>query len=142
MLATYYYNRKFDYFTAFSSTKRKSKDNTPFLKFVLEAVNSCLDELKNRVYGSLYDLTMREFLNIMRNDGDINDRQYDLILLMMEEEADITLAGLQTEKPFVFLYKDVTEQTARRDLKKLSDMNLIKSDDSRSYHLCFDMIMF
>lgn len=142
MLSNYYYRNKESYSLTFSSTKRKSKDTTPFLKFVLEAVNSCLDELKNRVYGYLYDLTMREFLHIMKNDGDINARQHDLVLLMMEEERDVTLTGLQTEKPFVYLFKDVTEQTARRDLKKLSDLNLLKSVDGKSYHLCFDMLMF
>jgi len=142
MLASHYYCNKDEYFLSFSSTKRKSKDTTPFLKFVLDAVNACLDELKNRVYGYLYDLTMREFLNIMKNDGDLNTRQYELVLLMMEEDVEISLAGLQTEKPFVYLYKDVTEQTARRDLKKLSDMNLLKSEDSKNYHLCFDTLMF
>ncbi|PLX66051.1 MAG: Fic family protein [Denitrovibrio sp.] len=142
MLASYYYRNKDQYFLSFSSTKRKSKDTTPFLQFVLEAVNASLDELKNRVYGYLYDLTMREFLNIMKNDGELNTRQHDLVLLLMEEDVEITLANLHTEKPFVYLYKDVTEQTARRDLKKLSDMNLLKSDDNKSYHLCFDTLMF
>lgn len=142
MLAGYYYKNQDRYFLSFSQTKRKSKDTTPFLLFVLEAVNSCLDELKNRVYGYLYDLTMREFLSIMKNDGDLNGRQYDLIQLMMDEDVEISLAGLHIEKPFVYLYKDVTEQTARRDIKKLSDLNLLKTDDGKNYHLCFDMLMF
>jgi len=142
MLANYYYRNIDTYFLSFSSTKRKSKDTTPFLKFVLEAVNSCLDELKNRVYGYLYDLTMREFLNIMKNDGELNSRQHDLVLLLMEEDVEISLTTLQTEKPFVYLYKNVTEQTARRDIKKLSDMNLLKTEDNRTYHLCFDTLMF
>jgi len=142
MLAGFYYKNMDRYFLAFSQTKRKSKDTTPFLLFVLEAVNACLDELKNRVYGYLYDLTMREFLNIMKNDGDLNNRQYELVLLMMEEDIEITLASLHTEKPFVYLYNGVTEQTARRDIKKLSDLNLLKSDNSKSYHLSFDMLTF
>lgn len=142
MLAGYYYRNKDQYFLSFSSTKRKSKDTTPFIQFVLEAVNACLDELKNRVYGYLYDLTMREFLNIMKEDGDLNTRQHDLVLLLMEEDVEISLSGLHTEKPFVYLYKDVTEQTARRDLKKLTDMNLLKSEDGKNYHLCFDTLMF
>lgn len=142
MLSNYYYRNTDEYFLSFSATKRKSKDTTPFLKFVLEAVNSCLDDLKNRVYGYLYDLTMKEYLSIMKSDGVLNTRQYELVLLMMEEDEEISLPALQSEKPFVFLYKDVTEQTARRDIKKLTDLNLLKSDDSKNYHLCFDMLMF
>ncbi|PLX68679.1 MAG: Fic family protein [Denitrovibrio sp.] len=142
MLSKYYYRNLDRYFLAFSSTKRKSKDTTPFLLFVLEAVNACLDELKDRVYGYLYDLTMREFLNIMKNDGDLNDRQYDLVMLLMEEDVEISLQDLHIEKPFVYLYKGVTEQTARRDIKKLSDMNLLKSEDGKNYKLCFDTLMF
>jgi len=142
MLSNFYYRNIEDYFLSFSSAKRKSKDTTPFLKFVLEAVNSCLDELKNRVYGYLYDLTMREYLNIIKNDGEMNNRQYELVQLMMDGDFEISLTTLQTEKPFVYLYQKVTEQTARRDLKKLSDLNIIKSEDGRSYHLCFDMLTF
>ena len=142
MLAGYYYKNKDAYFTAFSQTKRKAKDTTPFLIFVLGAVNACLDELKTRVYGYLYDLTMREFLNIMKNDGDLNTRQHELALLMMDEDVEISLTSLQTEKPFVYLYSDVTEQTARRDIKKMSDLNLLRTDDGKKYHLSFDMLMF
>ncbi|ADD68956.1 filamentation induced by cAMP protein Fic [Denitrovibrio acetiphilus DSM 12809] len=142
MLAGYYYRNMDRYFLSFSQTKRKSKDTTPFLLFVLEAVNACLDELKERVYGYLYDLTMREYLSIMKNDGDLNTRQYELVLLMMEKDIEITLTGLQTNKPFVYLYSDVTEQTARRDLKKLTELNLLSSEDGKSYSLCFDMLSF
>lgn len=142
MLAGYYYKNMDRYFLAFSQTKRKSKDTTPFLMFVIEAVNACLDELKNRVYGCLYDLTMREFLNIMKNDGELNTRQHELILLMMDEDVEISLTSLQTEKPFVYLYNGVTEQTARRDIKKLKDLNLLKSEDGKNHHLSFDMLMF
>lgn len=142
MLAGYYYRNTDRYFLAFSKAKRKSKDTTPFLQFVLEAVNACLDELKNRVYGCLYDLTMREYLNIMKTDGDLNERQYELVMLMMEEDADISLPRLQTDKPFVYLYKGVTEQTARRDIKKLCDINLLKSEDGKNWSLSFDMLMF
>jgi Fic family protein len=142
MLSNYYYKNLDRYFLSFSLTKRKSKDMTPFLQFVLEAVNSCLDKLKDRVYDYLYELTMREFLTIMKTDGDINERQYDLLVLMMEEKCDVTLAGLHTEKPFVYMYKDVTEQTARRDLKKLSDMKLLKLGEAKTYSLCYETLMF
>jgi Fic family protein len=142
MLANHYARHTDSYFLAFSETKRKSKDTTPFLKFVLDAVNTCLDELKNRVYGYLYDLTMREYLSIMKTEGTLNARQHELVLLMMEEDKEVSLSALHTEKPFVYLFKGVTEQTARRDIKKLSDMNLLKSDDGKNYYLCFDTLMF
>jgi len=140
MLSNYYYRNFDEYFISFSATKRKHKDTTPFLKFVLDAVNSCLDELKDRVYGYLYDLTMREYLNIMKNDGELNQRQLDLVILMMEENREITLADLHIDKPFIYLYKNVTEQTARRDLKKLSDMGIISLSDKKNYKMSFNML--
>jgi Fic family protein len=142
MLSNYYYRNFDEYFKSFSATKRKHKDTTPFLKFVLNAVNSCLDDLKNRVYGYLYELTMKEYMNIMKTDGDLNQRQFDLVSFMMEENRDISLASLHTEKPFIYLYKDVTEQTARRDLKKLSDMGIIRTEDKKTYRISFNMLGF
>lgn len=142
MLSNYYYRHIDTYFTSFASTKKGKKDITPFLKLVLEAVNTSLDELKDRVYGYLYDLTMREYLHILKDDGDLNDRQYDLIMLIIDENTGITLNLLQTEKPFSYLYGKVTEQTARRDLKKLTDMKILTTKDNKIYELGTDLFCF
>lgn len=142
MLSNYYYRHIDTYFKSFASAKKGKKDVTAFIKFVLEAVNSSLDELKNRVYGYLYDLTMREYLSIMKEDGELNQRQYDLILLMMDENRGITLAALHTDKPFSYLYAKVTEQTARRDLKKLTDMKVLTTKDQKIYDIGTDLLCF
>ncbi len=142
MLSNHYYRHIDTYFKTFTSGRKGKKDITAFIKFVLEAVNASLDELKNRVYGYLYDLTMREYLCILKEDGDLNQRQHDLVLLMMDENRGITLATLHTDKPFSYLYGKVTEQTARRDLKKLTDMRILTTKDNKTYEIGTDILCF
>ncbi|WP_415238698.1 Fic family protein [Seleniivibrio woodruffii] len=141
-LSICYHKNSEDYFNIFSASKRAKRDITPFIRFVLEAVNASLDGLKDRVYGYLYDLTMREYLNIMKEEGELNQRQLDLVLLMMDGGHTITLASVQTQKPFSFLYSGKTEQTARRDLKKLTDMKILTTDDNKEYKLGTDLLCF
>lgn len=142
MLSNYYYRHIDTYFTAFASSKKGKKDITPFLKLVLQAVNASLDELKDRVYGYLYDLTQREYLRILKEDGELNERQYDLIMLIMDENRGISLGILQTEKPFSYLYGKLTEQTARRDIKKLTDMKILVTKDSKIFELGTELFCF
>lgn len=57
--------------------------------------------------------------------------------LLSDYEADInfTLKELSIVPPFSLLYRDVSTQTARRDLAKLSRLNLLTHDGGGKYHL-------
>jgi len=141
-LSVRYHAKSEDYYNIFSASKRAKRDITPFIRFVLEAVNASLDGLKDTVYGYLYDLTMREYLNILKEDGELNQRQLDLVILMMDKDCTVTLASIQTNLPFSLLYAGKNEQTARRDLKKLSDMKILATDDNKEYRLGTDLLCF
>ncbi|MGE4268492.1 MAG: Fic family protein [Deferribacterales bacterium] len=141
-LSVRYHAKSEEYFNIFSASKRAKKDITHFIRLVLEAVNASLDGLKDTVYGYLYDLTMREYLNILKEDGDLNQRQLDLVILMMDRDCAITLASIQTNLPFSLLYSGKNEQTARRDLKKLTDMKILATDDNKEYKLGTDLLCF
>jgi Fic family protein len=141
-LSTSYHAKSEEYFNIFSASKRAKRDITPFIRFVLEAVNASLDGLKDTVYGYLYDLTMREYLNILKEDGELNQRQLDMVILMMDRSCTITLTYIQTNLPFSLLYAGKNEQTARRDLKKLTDMKILATDDNKEYRLGTDLLCF
>jgi len=132
MLSNYYYGKLDDYFRAFSLA-RKSKDHdvTAFIKFVLDGVIDSLNEIKDRIIYYLRSLVIRDYSVFLKHNKVITQRQHDLIMIMLENYKSLTLNDLMNNPPFNLLYRDVSERTARRDIKKLLKLELLHDQGGR-----------
>jgi len=139
MLSNYYYRNMDDYFWAFSlARKNKDHDVTPFIAFVLNGAMNALQEIEDGVISSLRLLLMRDYLAFLRTKKSVTQRQYDLVdaILNNDPYAEITLQDLTNSPPYKVLYRRTSERTARRDLQKLCDLELLLQDQGK-YKLSF-----
>ena len=132
MLSNYYYRKVDDYFWAFSlARKNKDCDLTVFVKFVLEGVIDSLTEIKDRMIFHLRSLVIRDYSAFLKRNKAITQRQHDLMIMMLENYRPFTLNDLMNNPPFNVLYRNRSERTARRDIKKLLELNLIIDKEGR-----------
>ncbi len=126
MLSNFYYQHMDDYYWAFSLSQRnKTNDLTPFLEFMLRAFIASLHEIKERLSGVIRQLAMESYITFLRGQKTITQRQSDLLQIMLETKDTFSLQDLFNKPIFSALYRHVSERTARRDIAKLTDMNLI-----------------
>jgi len=132
MLSNFYYTNIDDYFWAFSKTiKNKENDMTPFLEFVLIGFIESLKEIKERIVYFIRLFALRDLYAFLKKEKHITQRQNDLLSILLDKIIPFTLKDLYTETPFNFLYREVSERTARRDINVLKNMNLINTEDNK-----------
>lgn len=126
MLSNFYYRNTDDYFRAFSKARKSEEhDVTPFVGFVLKGVVESLIEIKGRIIFFIRKFALRDYYAFLRNDKQITQRQHDFLIIALDALTPFALGDLFTVSPFNILYRNVSERTARRDLKKLSDERLL-----------------
>ncbi|MDY6951256.1 MAG: Fic family protein [Thermodesulfobacteriota bacterium] len=136
MLSNFYYRNIDDYFSAFSITRKdKNKDVTTFLQFVLRGVVDSLNQLKDRITHYIRKFSLRDFYAYLREQRNLTHRQHHLLIMLLESGSAVTLNDLFQNAQFALLYRDVSERTARRDLKKLLDEDLLTLSDKGRYTL-------
>jgi Fic family protein len=141
MLSNYYYRNIDGYYFAFSETiKLKGKDVTPFLKFCLDGVTESLMDIKDRITDLIKKLVLREHLAQLKAQREITVRQFELLSLLLDDLRDFSLNDLMGERPFSLLYRKVTKQTARRDVKRLTELKLIAQAGENRYSLNLDAV--
>ncbi len=134
-LSNYYYRNVDDYYIAFSKSIKLKKDVTPFIEFMLSASIKGLKEIKNSIVYFIRKFSLRDFYTFQKNHKIITKRQFDLLSLLLDNPIDFTLRDLLEKYPFVILYSRVTTQTARRDLKKLSELDYLRLSEDKKYYL-------
>ena len=126
MLSNYYYTHLDDYHWAFTRSQRsKDHDVTPFLELVLKAFIAALYELKGKMTGHIRRFAMRDFLVKLRANRTLNQRQHDLLALLLAHDRSVSIKDLLTDPIFQALYRSVWERTAWRDMKKLIGLGLL-----------------
>jgi len=126
MLSNFYYRNMDDYFWTFSKARKSEEhDVTPFVGFVLKGVVESLNEIKGRIIFFIRKFALRDYYAFLRTGKQITQRQHDLLIIALDELTPFALGDLFTVSPFNVLYRNVSERTARRDLKKLSDTRLL-----------------
>ncbi len=134
-LSNYYYRNVDEYYNAFSMALKLKRDTTPFLKFCLNAAVSSLERIKEFIIFFIRKLALKDFYLFERQNKRLTARQFELLSLLLENPIDFTLNDLLNKRPFSILYKKVSTQTARRDLKKLVENNLLSVNDNKQYSL-------
>ncbi|MBW2610632.1 MAG: Fic family protein [Deltaproteobacteria bacterium] len=136
MLSNFYYRNIDDYFWAFSrARKRKDNDISPFLEFVLDGVINSLYEIKGRITFFIRKFTLRVYYDYIKEKKGITQRQHDFLIMLWDYQKPFTLEDLLNVSPFKVLYRGVSERTARRDLKKLRENNLLYITDDGKFNL-------
>lgn len=137
MLSNYYYQHVDEYFWAFTkSLKNEEKDDvTPFLEFVLKGLIQSLKEVKERVTGFIRVFTLRTYFDLLKTEKKITQRQNDLLFFLLEAYEPFILEDLFKKTSLSILYRQVSERTARRDIEKLSKMELLSKTKDGKYIL-------
>ena len=126
MLSNYYYTHIDDYFWAFSiSRKNKDHDVTHFVRFVLNGVIGSLEEIKDGIIYFIRKFTLRDYYLYLRNKMGLNKRHYEFLNVLLERPGPFSFDDLYNKAVFRTLYKDASPRTARRDLAKMCDLNLL-----------------
>lgn len=136
-LSNYYYRNVDDYYIAFSKNIKDRKDVTPFIEFTLKGVVESLEKIKKRIIFFIRKFALRGFYAFALKNKEITRRQFELLLLLLENSIDISVKDLFEKRPFSLLYNKVTTQTARRDLKKLTARELLKVSEDNRYTINF-----
>lgn len=134
-LSNFYYRNIDEYFNAFSKSIKIKREVTPFLEFTLKAAVSSLDKIKKSIVYFIRVSALRDYYAYQRQNKLITDRQFELLSLLLDYSVSFTIKDLFSMSPFTLLYKRVSTQTARRDLKKLTDLKLLSIDDEGRYFL-------
>jgi Fic family protein len=135
-LSNYYYKNVDDYYTAFSKSINE-KNITPFIEFYLKAVIESLTKIKELIFYFIRIFSLKDYYKQKNRQRKITKRQLDLLNLLTDFSTNtfFTLKDLSMTPPFSLLYRDVSTQTARRDLAKLSSLNLLTMADKGQYRL-------
>jgi Fic family protein len=139
-LSNYYYRNVDAYYWTFSNGIRLRKDSSPFQEFSLGGIVSSLKEVKGRIVYFIRKFALRDFYRFLRRKKDISSRQFEFLGLLLDNPVSFTLQDLDEMMPFSVLYRKVSTQTVRRDLKKLTDRGILLRDDDGNYTLNLNML--
>jgi Fe2+ or Zn2+ uptake regulation protein len=70
-------------------------------------------------------ISVREHIRRLRQTKKVTERQKNLLEIIYQYDKPFDLNELLTNPIFAGLYKSVTENTARNDIKRLKELNLI-----------------
>jgi Fic family protein len=136
-LSNYYYRNVDDYYISFSKSIKLKKDVTPFLEFMLTASVESLKKIKNSIIYFIRKFSLRDMYAFEKKSKNITKRQFDLLSLLLDNPVEFILKDLMEKSPYSILYRKVSTQTARRDLKKLVEMKLLNNTENNKFYLNF-----
>ena len=132
-LSNYYYRNIDDYYSGFSKTieLKKKNDVSPFLEVMFTGTAQSLKQIKGSVVEFIRLLSLKDYFRFLYEKKDIIIRQYDFLLLQLQQTHAFYLKDLFNKAVYRPLYKEVSEQTARRDLKKFLKLGVIETKDNQ-----------
>ncbi len=134
-MAKYYLDNVERYFTLLSTCRKRSKNNeinpnTPFLIFFLEGMLNTVNRLHDRANKLISSILVRARLEHLISSKEITVRQHNVLSNLIVNKEIRARDILKLQPWYKSLYSGVSERTSMRDLKKLSDLNLIKIESS------------
>lgn len=134
-MSNYYYRNVDEYYNAFSKSIKLEKDATPFIRFCLVGAVESITSIKERIIYFIRKFALRDYYRHERQQKNLTVRQYELLGLLLDNPVSFTLKDMYERQPYSLLYGKATTQTARRDLKKLTSMNLLTAGGGNTYSL-------
>lgn len=106
------------------------EDPTPFVDLCLRGLAWGLREAEERIAEDLRRLALERYFEELRLSRRLTARQYALLRLLLEGgHGPVGIRTLCRAAPFFVLYGRASEQTARRDLKRLSCLGLLSTQE-------------
>jgi len=126
VLSQYYKRNSKDYIKAYiKNEKTGGFDMTPFLCFCLEGAVRAYKLITDMAVTGLRAISVREYIRRIRSEKKITERQKDLLEILYRYDKPFNLHELLTNPIFAGLYRNVTENTARNDIKRLKELKMI-----------------
>jgi Fic family protein len=130
VLSQYYKRNRKDYIRAYIKNESTGGfDMTPFLIFCLEGAVRAYKLITDMSVTGLRAISVREYIRRLRTSKKITERQKDLLEILYQYDKPFDLNELLTNPIFAPLYRNVTENTARNDIKRMKELNLITTVD-------------
>jgi Fic family protein len=136
--AGYYLKNIDQYFTHFNTCRKSAAKGlefpvTPFVLFFLEGMFESLNKIHDRVNDLVKTLLFETYLKRMWDDRKINERQYAIVSQLLSSNDYRQLSKLRKAPWYTALYAKLTDKTAKRDLNRLEELNLIVQDKNNQF---------
>lgn len=125
-----YYHRNIDQYLGFFQPEGDRR-TTAFVEFMLEGVQLGMAEVRSRLLEPLRTLALKDYFENLRDQRVIKTRLFEFLNLLLDHQGSFLLKDLFLRQPFKLLYNTVSEHTARRDLGKLINLNLLHKNELR-----------
>lgn len=135
MLPVYYNEEKDRYFSSLKDSLNSKGDLTPYLQFALTARLESLKKTRQIITSSMRKLALRDYFMTLRGEKLLTAKQYDLVSNLLADPKPISLTDIFKTNPYRIIYSSSCERTARRDLGKLTEMELLTPRENKSYAL-------
>ena len=136
-MARYYLDNLHEYFTLLNSCRKKSNKgeenpNSEFVYFFLKGMLNTINRLHDRSNSLIASILVKARLEHLISIKEISVRQHNVLSNLIANKDIRSKDVLKTQAWYKALYSNVTERTGMRDLKKLSDLKLIKIEKDGS----------
>lgn len=121
------------YFSLFNTCRKadeagKAHPNQAFVAFHLDGMRQTLDALHDRVNRIVNQLLFRARLGVALEARALNPRQYAIVLRVLDNLRPLALSELRQSSAYQTLYRNKTDKTKQRDLRRLREQGWLRLD--------------
>ena len=122
------------YFSLFNTCRKadeagKTHPNQAFVAFHLDGMRQTLDALHDRVNRIVDQLLFDARLVAALEAGELNTRQYVIVRRVLDNGQPLALTELRQSSTYQTLYRNKTDKTRQRDLRRLRDQGWLRVDN-------------
>jgi len=131
-LANFYYRNRGAYVEQLQKARFQYDGNlTAFVKFSLNGFVEELEDIRNQVLDFYREISYCDYINELHSSGEINDRIHSILLWMAKKGESMSTKEFRERKiPLIAaIYKNLSNRTVRSDLKRMTDLDLIRIED-------------
>lgn len=132
-LSHFYLDHIDEYFSLFNTCRKadeadKAYPNQAFVAFHLDGMRQTLDALHDRVNRIVDQLLFDARLVAALEAGELNPRQYIIVRRVLDNGRPLALTELRQGSAYQTLYRDKTDKTKQRDLRRLREQGWLRVD--------------
>ena len=132
-LSRFYLEHIDAYFSLFNTCRKADEagevhPNQAFVAFHLDGMRQTLDALHDRVNRIVDRLLFNTRLVAARDAGEVNARQYAIMRTVLDNGRPLGLTELRQSPAYQSLYRNKTDKTKQRDLRRLRERGWLRLD--------------
>ena len=132
----YYQENIHEYFALFNYCRKQAKakevmPNKPFIDFTMKGMLQTINVLHDQYNEMIGFLLYQSALNVARFSKSITERQFNTIMVMMDDDGFYSAAELLRTPQVKALYSSRTERTFYRDIESLIDKGYLFEQDGK-----------